>query len=273
MHKPPLRWVIIPMLFLVACESYNREATKPDDVTPLQSTARTRIKTADLNCRVVSVAHTTPELESVTDKLGGVVEESVIKNEVAEQQKIRLSRDSLRIIKRYTPVATMTLRLPVSYVDTMLGIITASANFVEQREVNNKDVSLEVERNEMLNESMNRPTIDRPKKQKNAMASEVKKVTEIDRKLDNLRMLEDAAFSTLTIRLFQPEAVDIQTVINPEGLSRINSITAFNNAFLWGADAIINIFVFLTHLWPLLLLIAIGALIYQKLRKCRLRSN
>lgn len=258
MRHNSFRWVTIPMLFLIACQgSYNKEAAEPKQVTSLQSASRSRIKTADIECRVADVTKATPELERTVDALGGVVEESTIKAETIDQHTRQLSTDSLQLMKRYAPVANMTLRIPVEYIDSVLSVAASMASFIDHRIISNKDITLELERNNLLNDVPDRSTND----------AEIK----AERKISNLRMLEHAVFSTITVRLTQPETLDIQTLANPTSLSNIGFAVAFNNAFHWGAEAMLNVLVFFTHLWPLLILLTAALLFLRKIKRARVQ--
>jgi len=261
MRYTPVLWVLVPIVTFMSCSSYNREATTAADVTPLQSDARKKIKTADLRCRVPDVLKATASLEHLVLSLKGVVEESNLENEIRSQHTLPLSADSIRLIKRYTPVANLTLRIPAEHLDSVVTTLTTMAGFIDYRKLKDQDVSLEFERNEMKNEITGDQLAPREiqhtqmnKELEVAEHQASRKEAAIDRRIENLAILEQVAFSTITVQLFQPEQADIQVVANPEKLSRPAMGTAITDALHTGANVFRAIFLFLLQLWPLWLL-------------------
>lgn len=274
MRKLSIYWVAIPLVTLFACgqsENYNREASSADEVTSLQSDARKRIKSADLRCRVPDVFKATSTLERLVTSVEGVVVESTLQNDVLEQHTLPFSADSVKMVKRYTPVANLTLRVPSKHLDSVVTTLTSMAAFIDHRKLKDQDVTLEYERNAIKNEMMAQEGIQREtthtkmnKELEVRQHQDKKTEAAIDRTIDNLAMLEASAFSTITVQLFQPEVADVQVVMNPELLSRAGFGTASVNALRSGVDVFRGLVLFVLQIWPLWVLAIAGWVLYKK---------
>ena len=272
MRRPSIYWVAIPLVTLFACgQSYTREAKTADEVTPLQSEARKRIQTADLRCRVPDVFNATSTLERMVRSVEGVVVESTMQNEVLEQHTLPYSADSVKQVKRYTPVANLTLRVPSQHLDSVVTTLTSLAAFIDFRQLKDQDVSLEYERNAMKNEAMAKQLEEREtahtkmnKELEVTQHQQAQTNDAIDRVINNLGILENTAFSTISVQLFQPEMADVQVVVNPQHLSRAGFGTASLSSLRTGVDVIRGLVLFLLQIWPLLLLVFGSWFLYRK---------
>lgn len=272
MRRPSIYWVAIPLVTLFACgQQYNREAATVQEVTPLQSEARKRIKTADLRCRVTDVFKATAALEKMVYGVEGVVTESTLENEVLAQHTLPYSADSVKQVKRYTPVASLTLRVPSAHLDSVVTTLTSMAAFIEHRRLKDQDVSLEYERNAMKNEVLaqqqetRETTHTKMNKELEVTQYQHNKTNEyVDRAINNLSILENTAFSTITVQLFQPEVADVQVIANPEHLSRAGFGTASVNALRTGVEVFRGLALFILQIWPLWIIAIIGWVLYRK---------
>lgn len=278
MRKTLILWALLPMVMLIACgRSEKREeaayaaADSASLTTSLNSEVRKKIKTADLRCRVTDVLKTTASLERLVVSMDGVVEESTLENEVQNQCTLPLSADSIRLVKRYIPVANLTLRVPAQHLDSLVAGLTSMAAFIDYRKLQDKDVTLAYERNAMKNAALTQQANTRETnhtKMNNeleiAQHQDAKAEAAVDRTIDNLEMLDKVAFSTITVQLFQPETVDIQVAINPDKFSRpefsIESLNALQN----GVTIFRELILFLLRIWPLWVLAITGWILYKK---------
>jgi Domain of unknown function (DUF4349) len=277
MRKPFIYWALVPMLTFIACgkSEYKEAASAADStsstVTPLQSDARKRIKSADLRCRVADVLNTTSSLEHLVMSLDGVVEESSLENEVQDQCTIPLSADSIRLVKRYIPVANLTLRIPAQYLDSLVTRLTAMVTFIDYRKLQDKDLTLEFERNAMKNDAVAQQSNARQtshtkmnKELEIAQQQDAKAEAAVDRKITNLDILDHVAFSTISVKLFQPEMADVQVVANPQKISKIDFGVEVMNALGNGLEVFRELFLILLRIWPLWVVVIAGWLLYRK---------
>lgn len=265
MRSSSIYWVAIPMVTLFACgnvhydqkaEAVTENAAPAADTTSLQSSSRKRIKTADIRCRVQDVTAATTKLERLVTSLDGIVVESVLRNDAQEQHEYPYSADSIRRVQLYTPVSTLTLKVPVTHLDSVVHTITAMAGYIDQRTLRDNDVTLQYLGNELRNAAVikDERTTDHTKKDSELdvrQYSEEKKSAFIERKIANLGILENVAYSTITVQLFQPQVADVQIALNPASITRAGFGTETATAFRTGVNVTRSIFIFFLQLWPL----------------------
>ncbi|PSL44808.1 uncharacterized protein DUF4349 [Chitinophaga niastensis] len=244
--------------------------TFSNDISSLTSASRKRIKSADVRCRVTNVFAATSRLEQIVNEMGGVVAESSLKNEFVQQHELLYTSDSVKRVQLYTPTANLTLKVPVMYLDTVVRSLTAMAGFIDYRIIRDQDLTLKYLSNALKNENEKKAAekIVPEKKGKPldvAVYQHQQEDQVVDRKMVNLEILDDVAYSTFTVQLFQPEVVDVQVVVNPAQATRAGFGTEIIMAMRSGAELLRNILLFFIQIWPFVLALALGWLGYKKL--------
>lgn len=283
MRSSSTLWVLIPILTLYACSnagninfkasSENRSEAYADSTTaasPAPPEARKRIKTAELRCRVNDVVSAAAGVEKLVASLNGVVVESLIRNEQNSSHEFAYSADSLKQVTRYTPVASLTLKVPAPYMDTVVSALTSSASLISHRLLKDTDVTLDYLRNQLHNKADETPVRKKdhtkPEKELDITRYEdARKDEVIDRTINNMAIDEKVLYSTITVELFQPEVADIQVVMNPERLQRPPLATAAVVALNRGAEFFRAVLLFFLSIWPAFIFGALGWLVYRKL--------
>ena len=292
-----LRNVCLLLLFtvlLAACgsqEGYQNESTPAateavlatadsvsfsSDISDIQSASRKVIRTADFRCRVNDVFSASTSLENTVKSVGGIVEESRINNENNLTQSIYHTADSLKQVQTYTTTACLTLRVPVSSLDSVVKAIPELATFIDRRTLSQQDVTLKYLSNSLKNEPSGRTTkaMDVAKKSEEIIAADEyltqKHENTVDRRIANLQLLDETNYATIKVEFFQPERINTQVVINPDYFSKpsygIQFMLALNN----GWQLLREIFLVLISIWPLLFGAAGIVIFYRKYNNKRL---
>lgn len=229
-----------------------------NDISNLASASRKRVKSADVRCRVPDVFAATSRLEQLVVRSGGIVVESNLQNESLSHYQLPYTADSVKNVQLYTPVASLTLKVPVEQLDTVVQELTAMAAFIDHRIVKDQDMTLQYLSNALKNEAREQQVVPSKKgTQLDVAAYQDRKAdAAVDRRMNNLAILENVAYSTFTVQLFQPQIADIQLLVNPAQLSRAGFGTEMMVAVRSGAETLRNILLFLVQLWPFLLIFA-----------------
>ncbi|HEY9262507.1 DUF4349 domain-containing protein [Chitinophaga sp.] len=269
-----------------------------EDINNINSSSRKRVKSADARCRVPSVFQATSKLERLVTSLGGVVVESNLQNESVQHYQLPYSADSIKSIQLYTPTVNLTLKVPVEHLDSVDQSLTAIASFIEHRVIKDQDMTLKYLANAMKNEQHELKTGKEEKAaarreqaaekrekasagtsvnvttttgtesndaQLNAVAyQDQKDAAVIDRRINNLAILDDVNYSTLTIQLYQPQVTDVQIMLNPAQISRAGFGTELLTAVKSGAEILRNILLFFVQIWPFLIAFVLGWIGYRK---------
>jgi hypothetical protein len=287
--RPSLYYLLIPVLGMCACSSKNMSSEErayaatadstsfSNDISNINSPSRKRVKSADTRCRVPSVFTATSKLEHLVTSLGGVVVESTLQNEAVQQYQLPYSSDSIKTIQLYTPTANLTLRVPVEHLDSVDQSLTAIASFIEHRVIKDEDLTLKYLANSLKNEQQEEKAVKEEKAaqkivpEKNGKTLDVveykdqKEEAVIDRRINNLTILDNVAYSTLTVQLYQPQVTDVQIVLNPAQISHAGFGTELLTAVKSGAEVLRNILLFFVQIWPFLIAAVLGWIGYRKL--------
>lgn len=275
----------MPGLMLIACgqagtaeneaasanASYEHAADSTqfsNDIAAINSPSRKRVRTAAITCRVDNVITAVTTLEHAVNNVHGIISESVITNEEGRTEELPYSRDSLKRVKLYTPSASLTLRVPVAGLDSVVNILTKMAVFIENRTLKEEDKTLRYLSNALKNKAQEASATAVPAKKGTPLDvveyKDARTETEIDRKVANLEILDEVNYATFTVQLFQPQQADIQVVVNPDRITRPGFGTEVGDSLYNGVDFFRNFILVLLHLWPFLLIAAAVWMGYRK---------
>lgn len=266
-----------------------------NDITGINSPSRKRVKSADTRCRVPSVFKATAQLEHLVTSLGGVVAESSLSNESVQQYQLPYSSDSIKRMLIYTPTANLTLKVPADRLDSVDQSLTGIASYIEHRTIKDQDMTLKYLANALKNEQheqqaakeevmaarrekQGKPPVEKVVAGDNATPLDVatykdqKDDAVIDRRMNNLAILDDVNYSTLTVQLYQPEVTDVQIVVNPAAVSRAGFGTELLTALQDGTVVLRNIFLFFVQIWPFLIAAVLAWIGYRKLQLRRMQE-
>lgn len=236
----------------------------------IPDTARKVIRKADIKCRVNNVEESVSALECFTIHNGGIVAESNTGNIVMQQKSEEYKTDSLKNAYVYAPKSTLTLRIPVEKLDTLTAYVAGMSHFTDHRNIENRDVTLNYLSNTLKNNFIDKSVnvLD-----KNTTKDNFHKTTHyrneqglaaINRDLDNKSMLQDIAYSTVTIELYQPWLVSLYTTQNPDALMAKSFGQKVVESFGWSIDLIESILLFFVAIWPLIFGGAIILFLYKR---------
>lgn len=276
----------IPLLALCACSNMKESdlvkamastadstAFAQDISTSLNSGSRKRIKSADVRCRVSNVFAATSSIEQLVNRLDGVVVESNLQNESVAHYSLPYSADSIKSVQLYTPVATLTLRVPEDKLDSVVYSLTAMAAFIDHRIKKNEDATMKYLANALRNEQREKSAAnEKVVPAKNGTAVDVAEYKDnqdaavVNRRVENLSILDQAAYSTFTVQLFQPQVADVQILFNPDRASRAGFGTELATSLRTGAEVLRNILLFFVSIWPFVIAGIVGWVGYRKLR-------
>ncbi|MCW3122569.1 MAG: hypothetical protein JWQ38_2061 [Flavipsychrobacter sp.] len=232
----------------------------------LNSPERKVIRTADLRCKVQNVYTATTKLEQMVKATGGIVQESHIFNDATATKTAWYTQDSVRELQTYTCNATLTLRIPTQYLDSVINAIPGMVSFIDNRTVKQSDVTYQYLNNELKNLAVNMHIIA-PIKGKQQLAArqyeDSKEEQQIDRKVENLLLMDNVSYATLTVALSQPEQVFAQTIVNVAHATRTPLILQCKAALYNGWEMTMSFIIVLVNIWPLLILLALW-IVYRK---------
>jgi hypothetical protein len=242
------------------------------------------IKTAEYQCPVRDVYQATDAIERMTQSLGGMVTDSKMEQQSVRVQEVNLSRDSIRRMKTFIPVAHLTLKVPVQLSDSVLHAVQAlsASPEVPLRHIYYSDVTLEVQGNRLINETFSRndhsdEALCQARKTEDVLAvndyMNNGAAQQIARQLNNKALLHEVQYATIHIGFEQPEQVVFTMLANTENLARASFWQRLGNTLYGSIDLLQQIVLLLIQIWPLLALAAGVLLVIRLNRRSRAAAN
>ena len=250
-------------------------AVSTDGVLKLDDPARKIIKTADMCCRVKDVFTATSGTEQLVMGVGGQVMESSMENQSSETKLLPYTTDSVKQVQTYTTTAHLTLKIPVQKLDTVLGVLAGQAAFIHSRNRKLEDVTFQYLGNKMMTDAMKETNTD---EQAMALArktndvitagdyTEGRKEKAISRRLENSSILDQVAYATVRVDLYQPERMDVLILPDMNRLGKPSFCQQLGTALNGGWQLLQQLLVMLVYIWPLLLA-GIVVLVWFRRRK------
>ncbi|MFY8126806.1 MAG: DUF4349 domain-containing protein [Chitinophagaceae bacterium] len=269
----------------------NNNATKSDIIsskaaviTGIDSTKKF-IRTAQIKSKVNNVLQATLSIEDATIKHGGFVTSSLLQSNTNKVEQFETSADSLQENIYYTTTNTITCRVPNNKLDTLLKDIAKTLVFIDYRNITAEDVTLDFLKNNLVQKRteayknrMNKIADDnttKPGDITHIADGIINKQEEQDNAtIDKLTKLDAIQYSTITLDIYQSEAITKHIIPNFNSNNYQQSF--FYNALFSikkGWFGLLKFISFLLQLWPVYILSFIGFYWYKKYYKNNSKAN
>jgi len=237
------------------------------------------IRTADLRFKVKNVAQSTYSIENTVAKFGGFVTSTELRSNVVNTSQAKKSSDSIVETTRFIVENNMVIRVPNTLLDTTLKTIARQIDYLDYRIIKADDVSLTLlsndlsqKRNQQNQARVEEAIQNRGKKLGETVDAEdlvYNSQTQADEaRINNLSLKDQVNFSTVSLSLYQKEAIKRETIANSESEEFRTSIgVRLVDGLKTGWHILEEIIVFIVHLWAFILIGFLGWFIYKKTRK------
>jgi Domain of unknown function (DUF4349) len=257
-----------------------KEATSSSAAVEPKNSNRKVIRTADIKFKVKNVPKSTYAIEDATTKFGGFVTYTNLESTISDTEQTKVSQDSTLITTKYTVVNDITIRVPNTRLDTVIKTIAKQIDFLDYRLIKTDDVTLQLLSNEMArnrsNKSENRieKAIDNKGKKLNQIIDaedhlDDKKELNDAKKLENLSLKDQVNFSTLSLKIYQNEAVKQEMLANQKSINayRPNIGLQIWDSLKTGWFMLEAIIAFVVQLWGIALIGFLAWFGYKKFLK------
>jgi len=245
-----------------------------------KNSSRKFIRTADIKFKVKNVAKSTYAIEDATTKFGGFVTYTNLQSTISKKEETKVSQDSTLMTTKYAVTNDITIRVPNTRLDTVIKTIAKQVDFLDYRVIKADDVSLKMLANQMAQnrsgvteKRIEKAIDDKGKKLNNVLDAEnqldAKKEQNDNSKLENLSLKDQVNFSTLTLAVYQNDAVKQEMVANEKSINayRPNIGLQIWDSLKTGWYMLEAIIAFVVQLWGIALIGILGWLGYRKFLK------
>ncbi len=249
----------------------------------IKSSQRKVVRTADIKFRVKNVTKSTDAIEAATTKFGGFVSYTNLESRVVDSTQTKISQDSTLINTKYSVANNLVLRVPNTRLDTVIKIVAKQIEFLDTRFIKEDDVTLQLLSNKMAQNSSE----NTQNRIENAINKKGKKLNQIIDAEDNLnkmktqsdaRILENLAlndqinFSTLSLKIYQNQAIRQEVIANEKSINayRPNIGLQIFEGLKTGWFMLEVIIAFIVQLWGIALIIFLIWIGYKLFSKKKL---
>lgn len=237
------------------------------------------VRTADLRFKVKNVAQSTYSIENTVSKFGGFVTSTELKSNIVDVSTAKKSSDSIVETTRFIVENNMVIRVPNTLLDSTLKTIAKQIDYLDYRIIKADDVSLALlandlsqRRNQQNQARVEEAIQNRGKKLGETVDAEDRvydSQTQADEaRISNLSLKDQVNFSTVSLSLYQKEAIKRETLANSKSDEfRTNIGVRLIDGLKTGWHILEEIIVFIVHLWAFILIGFLGWFIYKKTRK------
>jgi hypothetical protein len=244
--------------------------------TRLDSTHRF-IRTADLKFRVKNVAWTSYHIEDIAVKFGGYISDTKLSSNLTSSDEKPVSADSTLQTMRYIVNNTIVLRVPVENLDTTLKSLVPFMDYLDYRNVNTNDITLEMLANRLaqariakFNQRLSFSIDNKAGKLNDVQSAEESMLGQQENSdnalIENLRRDDQVKYSTVTLNIYQPETIRQELVAREKNIDLYEPGlgSKLGSAFSAGWHGLQILILGIVTLWPLWL---IALVIYYVVRR------
>ncbi len=224
---------------------------------------RMMVRKADMNFKVKELQKTSQKISALTAKCGGEVWNSHLRTEIQNTVTKQLSADSLLEVITHRQTNELTIRVPSKNLDSLLVSLEGLSQLLHHKEVTTENVSLDYLSNELKAKNLAR-TQNNHEEAMDKKKANLEKYTDatyrnsdmqnevVDRQIQNLAMLDQVQFSTVTVSIYQ-DVEAYQNVVANLHSDRFGP--GFGSSALMaiqdGWSFMLNLIIFLIRIWPL----------------------
>lgn len=229
------------------------------------------VRSADMRFRVKDVVDATYTIEDFATNHNGYVEYTKLESVVNEKNTYRISEDSAVEITDFTVVNELTLRVPVQNMDTLLKDIATMVEYLDYRTVKARNVSFDLLSNQLtqlrtermqqrVGSSIEKGSGTAEDKTTAASILEQQEAAADESLIENKRLEDKMRFATLKLQLYQENETYRRQVAYVSALKEYHPGfgSRLGDAFKTGWEIIVEVVIFLSHLWFFILLGIIG---------------
>lgn len=238
------------------------------------------IRTAQAEFRVNDVYRSALAIEDVVAAQGGFVVKNQITTQTQGSQTRPAGNGKLIELTEYTVRGDLTVRVPSDNTQAFLRAIVGQMEFLDQRNFEAMDAQfallrqqLDYQRNQEAQQQLGQIVEEGGKLGQKAEVIEARTDSKSDRDeaLIAQKEFEDKiAFSTINLSMYQSPKIRKAELIDVEAVFQQNSPGFFarlGSSLAVGWYGILDVLVALMALWPVWLLVLIGAVSYRRFRK------
>ncbi|MFD2145090.1 DUF4349 domain-containing protein [Mucilaginibacter antarcticus] len=244
---------------LAACKgrgNYSAESAITDSVK--------LVKTADMRIKVKDVQSVAERISKLTLECGGMVTHNNQQANTISQQDLKLSDDSVKRLTVFNRTADLTLKMPTQFLEPFMDSLNHLGIYVDARKLDIEDRTIDYAETELKAENRKESAKVRSKiKLTQAGADTLLALKDefVDKKIANMRTDQAAYFSTLSLNLYENNAVHAEVIVNDDlGAYNTPVSTRIGLALSNGWRVFGDVMVGLLNLWVFIL--AIGGLWY-----------
>lgn len=279
------------LLLAVACQNIgeNKErnssvsdSTNQKNISSLgavekHDTTRKFIRTADIKFKVKNVAASTYNIEDIVRKNNGFVTYTKLESIINSSITTPVSNDSSVETAHYNVVNTITLRVPNYLLDTTLKCIANEVDYLDNRTIVAEDVALQI----LSNNLTQKRVVKNEKRLTEAINTKAKKLAETSNAesvllgkeeeadnayIKNLSLTDQVNYSTVTLYLYQREAIKREFIANEKNISAYEQ--SFGSKVFYelktGWKVMENLILLIIKLWAVILLGLMVLFLYKK---------
>ncbi|MBL7954233.1 MAG: DUF4349 domain-containing protein [Flavobacteriales bacterium] len=256
------------------------EQALSSSVATYADSSRRFILTGDLRFRADDVVKTSFAIEALIARHGGFVANTHLSTDISGRYTTPISADSSLETTRYTVNNRLTIRIPSANLDTTLKSLIAFVDFLDHRTLSATDVRIALLRDKLTKRRLAAHTgrlteaiEEKGGKLKETITAEDKLIdrqTQADEATLNTLELEDRiAYSTLTLDIYQREAIRRELVPNEQNIEAYEPgfFSKAGEALYDGWKLLQDLGVELLRAWSLILIGIVVFLLFQRIRR------
>ena len=229
------------------------------------------VKKASIHVKVKDVEQSARTISAIAKNMGGMIFDQQLETIEAERKELKLSQDSLLVITKLRPQASITARVPWQHLETFLDTIADLGYFTGSSRLHIDDKSILYLQNSLKEQARTNILANAPKqvkKYEHNLYSVMLRDEAIDQQISNRYIDADVNYSTIDMLVFQNDVVRKEVVANYI-LSdyRLPVGTRLVHAFSDGWISFTEFILIIARLWTFAVLIIGVTIIYRYWRR------
>ena len=228
------------------------------------------MKSADLSMEVEDVYKSTVEIEKYVRNNGGFVTKSALISDILADETYNTSNEKAMLIRKYQTENSMEVRVPTEKFGDFLQYINDQKLFLKARNIYAEDITANIHLAKLESTRLEKNQGEISKLKTNAVKLKLANENESEnnyQKTANFTTDDNLKYSSVKIFIKEPKIrvaeIAITNSQNIDNKYKTNFIYDLKTSLIDGFRLIQKIIMGLLSIWPVLLIITVGGIIYR----------
>ena len=250
-------------------------ASSQDSTSELAlDTTRQYLQTANLKMQVRKLEETKAKIREIVRQQKGFILSSELKNNISDEKIVSIDNDSSMQVRRLSRGNNYSLKIPAINLDSTTFLLEKLGVHIDNSSLNAQDITMQWLKNSSLKNDNTIADLDKIQASNSAGIDKVMTIHELKKQqmyanAEKKELSYNILYADMTLEIYEFPTIQTIMIVNTDKFQSYKTPFGYQlkTALIQGVDIFQSIIVALTHLWLVLIILAIIFIFWKRNRK------